>query len=201
MENQNLSIRSQLGSPTLRPDLPIKANDQKAVFQEIYMLLMRLAKIYQVPNWDNTNAELLTEWLTEEFKHYGTDLILETLRNPPKLNEQAWRLTPDTLREWIDLTRNKRVENQIKEESQKRQEINYTNEYTPRVHELVEKFKAQLAEGNKAVPAMTEKEIKEEGQHRPKQKSYVPPDIEYVKAWEEKIKAFQAMVRKDKGIE
>ena len=144
--------------------------------QDLFLAIMKLAKIYQIPNFDNTNAELLAEWLMEEYKHQDLDLIQETLRNPPRLNDQAWRLTPDTLREWIDLTRIKRADLKIKEESQKRQETINENmaQLSLETQKMVADYIAKLMPEKKSYE-LTSQEIKENGQLRPKKVKNVYP--------------------------
>lgn len=134
------------------------------------MAIMKIAKIYQIPNFDNTNAELLSEWLMDEYKHHDLALVQETLRNPPRLNDQAWRLTPDTLREWIDLTRIKQAEKANVKESQKRQDIEVIE---PALSEETQKMVADYIASlipEKTTYQLTKEQIQEEGQIRPKQK-------------------------------
>jgi len=161
-------------SQTLKPNLAIRLQDRKTLYRELFLSIMKLAKLYAVPQFDNTNGELLTEWILDEYKHQDLDLIQETLRNPPRLNDQAWRLTPDTLREWIDLTRIKRADLKIKEESQKRQETINENmaQLSPETQKMVADYIASLMP-EKTTYQMTKEEIKEEGKIRPKQKRAV----------------------------
>jgi len=156
--------------------MAIRLNDSRLVMQDLFLAIMKLAKIYQIPNFDNTNAELLAEWLMEEYKHQDLDLIQETLRNPPRLNDQAWRLTPDTLREWIDLTRIKRADLKIKEESQKRQETINENmaQLSLETQKMVADYIAKLMPEKKSYE-LTSQEIKENGQLRPKKVKNVYP--------------------------
>ena len=166
--------------------MPIKANNPKLAFQEIFMLLMRIAKIYQIPNWDNTNAELLTEWLIDEYQHHNLELVSKTLRNPPKLNDTAWRLTPDTLREWIDYTRNKEADLKIRIDSEKRQDFKFDtpDDMSDETKAMIQEYINSLS-GFKQVQAMSEADVKKYGRERPVQKlpeslGYVPPNKEYL---------------------
>lgn len=150
--------------------MAIRLNDSRLVMQDLFMAIMKIAKIYQIPNFDNTNAELLSEWLMDEYKHHDLALVQETLRNPPRLNDQAWRLTPDTLREWIDLTRIKQAEKANVKESQKRQDIEVIE---PALSEETQKMVADYIASlmpEKTTYQLTKEQIQEEGQIRPKQK-------------------------------
>lgn len=106
---------------SLMPSLPLKVQDEKLLTKELCDLLDRLVKLYQIKDFDEVNSLLLAEWLIEEYKYYDLDLVLTALRKPPVTRDQAWRLTPDTLTNWIDLTRFKRESDKAKKESEERQ--------------------------------------------------------------------------------
>jgi hypothetical protein len=148
---------------------------------EICSLLNRLVKIYQIPNVDNESIVYLSEWILDEYKHNDLALIQEALKNPPRNDMNTWRLTPDTIRFWIDTTREKRFDRQIKEESRKRQEAeNQRHKYSPETEKMIQDFKNKLLEGVQRVPELTEREIKENGQTRPKAIKYTGTDKEYL---------------------
>src|SRR5574343_484643 len=123
MELQKSSPTLPSVTQSLEPALPLRAQNKELLWVELCNLLDRVAMLYQVPNYSSkTNGMLLAEWLMAEYKHHEYELIKTALNNPPPLHEQAWRLTPDTLRSWIDYTRIKREEKRQAEESAKRQQ-------------------------------------------------------------------------------
>lgn len=163
--------------------------------------LDRIAKLYQIPNYDLTvNSMLLSEWIMEEYQHHDLELILETLRKPPVLNDQTWRLTPDTLKTWIDLKRTERENDRIKKESEQRQQKSVQNQdLSEETVRLVEEFKTKLKEGVKTVAPLTESEIKQEGQHRPKKPVYHAPGLDYFKEVESRIRTAQYLTIKERN--
>jgi len=174
---------------TLKPNMAIRLNDAKLVMRDLFLAIMKIAKVYQIPNFDNTNAELLAEWILEEYQHHDLELVQTALRNPPRLNDQAWRLTPDTLREWIELTRIKRANLKDAEESKKRQELEVVkNDISPETQKLIKETLNNLLDGPKNVMTLSPDEIKEEGQTRPKAFKHPSTDAGYVKEWAERVK-------------
>jgi hypothetical protein len=157
---------------------------------ELCKLLDRLAIIYQIPNYDmKVNSMLLAEWILDTYKHEDYDLVRESLRNPVRLNDHTWRLTPDSISGWIDYTRNKRAERNLLEESRKRQESeNKKHEYSPETEKMIQDFKNMLLDGVQSVPGLSEKEIKENGQVRPKAFSHPSTDKIYVIEWGQRVR-------------
>ncbi len=142
--------------------------------------LDRIAKLYQIPNYDFTvNSMLLAEWILDEYKHHQLELVLETLRKPPILNDQAWRLTPDTLKNWIDLKRIERANLKERQESLKRQSEpvkEIPKDEKERIDLLIEEFKAKLSDGFKNSTSgwqYVAEKIKEEDKNRLKGKSVI----------------------------
>ncbi len=166
---------------SLEPSLPLKSQDQETLTIEICKLLDRLAIIYQIPNYDmKVNSLLLAEWILDNYKHEDYDLVRESLRNPVRLNDHTWRLTPDSISGWVDYTRNKRAELAFKEESRKRQESEQqSHKFSAETEKMIQDFKNKLLDGVQIVPKLTEKEIKETGQTRPKAVKYKGTDKEY----------------------
>lgn len=166
--------------------MALKLQDQALLMTNICDLLDRIAKIYQIPNYDyEVNSILLAEWILDEYKHYDLNLVQETLRNPPKLNDQAWRLTPDTIRDWIDLKRNKEADLKIKQESEKRQSNDFenTDDLSPETRKMVQDYLNSLI-GIKEVNPLTDEDVKKYGKERLKKEAkslgYVPPNKEYL---------------------
>lgn len=75
--------------------------EKKEVIKLLAYSLQRLAKLYQVPNWDENNAVFLAEWIYENYKYDSLDDVMVCLINPPDTGDKNWRLTPDTIREWM----------------------------------------------------------------------------------------------------
>jgi len=165
--------------------MALKNLDTRLLMEELCKALDRLAVIYQIPNYDpKVNSILLAEWILENYQHHDLALVQEALRNPPRLsetNDHTWRLTPDSISGWIDYTRIKRANQREVEESRKRQEeAQPKHQYSPETEKMIADFQNKLLEGVQKVPALTEKEIKENGQLRPKAVKYNGTDKEYL---------------------
>lgn len=109
MENK-LSKTQQTSLVNITSDSVIKEQNTKDVKRNIALLLQRLSKLYQVPNWTEENAILLTEWIYENYQYETFDTIYEVLINPPKTGNKNWRLTPDTIQEWMSIQLDKEAE-------------------------------------------------------------------------------------------
>jgi hypothetical protein len=157
---------------------------------DICKSLNRLIKIYQIPNIDNETVMFLAEWIMEEYKHNDLQLIEEALKYPPKNEMNTWRLTPDTIRYWIDVTREKIFDRNAKEESRKRQEAE-TPKHQYSTEKMIQDFKNSLLDGIKTVSQMDEAEIKANGQLRPKAFKHPQTDEVYVREWIKRIKVHQ----------
>ncbi len=142
-------------------------------------LLKRLAKLYQVPNWDSDSEILLTEWILEMYPTESIETVIKCLTNPPiavKTEGKTWRLTPDVINSWMEreieretIKREKQIHNDKKEEE------NWSEEGIAKFKELVEKAPA-YSRG----PAMSQQEIEEEGQEQPKKPKYVSTTKEHL---------------------
>jgi len=64
-------------------------------------MLQRLSKLYQLNNWTEENAVFLGEWIFDNYKFDSLDDVIACLSNPPLTESKQWRLTPDTIREWM----------------------------------------------------------------------------------------------------
>lgn len=69
--------------------------------QLIADLLSRLARLYQIPNWTPLASVELAEWTYDNYKFEWPETIIKALTNPPAGSDRTWRLTPDTITEWI----------------------------------------------------------------------------------------------------
>ena len=78
-------------------------------------MLQRLSKLYQLNNWTEENAVYLAEWISENYKFDSLDDVIVVLSNPPITEQKQWRLTPDTIREWMAIQLEKTAEKMEKE--------------------------------------------------------------------------------------
>lgn len=93
----------------------IREQEPKEMKKLIAMLLQRLAKLYQIPNWTEENAILLTEWIHINYQYEEIDCIVNILTNPPNTGNKNWRLTPDTVQEWMSVELDKQAEKREKD--------------------------------------------------------------------------------------
>ena len=199
MQNNQQLQQQRTGALSLITTLPLKNQDQSELMAEICKLLTRLVKIYQVPNIDNEALVYLSEWMMTEYQHHDFALIMEALKYPPKNRDNTWRLTPDTIRFWIDTTMEKRFDREQVEASKKRQESEtIKTPFSPETEKLIQDFKNMLLDGISRVPEMTPEEIKANGQVRPKAFKVPSTDSSYVKEWADKIHKYQEQTYRDR---
>ncbi len=159
---------------------------------EICKALNRLIKIYQIPNIDQEAVMFLAEWIMDEYQHNDFELIQEALKYPPRNLDNTWRMTPDTIRFWIDKTREKLFDKKAKEESEARQKFeDKPKEFSPETEKLIQDFKNKLLDGIRTVPEMDDKDIKANGQVRPKAIVRASTDENYVSEWVGRIRNHQ----------
>ena len=200
MESKKLSVTHQNAMNSLEPGLPLKMQNQQNLMLEVCKLLDRLAVIYQIPNYDmKVNSMLLAEWIMDNYKYEDYGLVVESLRNPVRLNDHTWRLTPDSISGWIEHTRIKRAEKAQAEESKKRQEMEISkSDISPETQKLIQETLNKLLDGPKNVMTLSPDEIKEEGQTRPKAFKHPSTDAGYVKEWTERVKRHAEMTYRER---
>lgn len=115
-----LSKIQQALSTTTSKGLIIKEQEAKETKKIIALLLQRLSKLYQIPNWTEENAVILTEWIHENYKYETLDTIMQVLTNPPNTGAKNWRLTPDTIQEWMSIQLEKEAEAREKEHEKRK---------------------------------------------------------------------------------
>jgi len=98
-----LMIQNQGLMKLSRTDMVLAEQDKAQSIKLISYLLQRLSKLYQLPNWTEENAVFLAEWIYDNYKYDSLDDVITCLRNPPHTDNKQWRLTPDTIREWMGL--------------------------------------------------------------------------------------------------
>lgn len=92
------------------------------------MLLMRLKRLYQIPDFTEVHSVDLAEWIIGNYKWEEGATIESCLNNPPATETEKtnWRLTPDTIRTWmavaIDRVAEKR-EREVQQLKNKEKEI------------------------------------------------------------------------------
>lgn len=101
----------------------LREQDKNEVLIHIAGLLQRLGKLFQIPNWSEENAVILAEWVYDNYKFDSLKAVTECLKNPP-IEGKNWRLTPDTIQEWMSKTLEKvsiqlEKENAVMKESHK----------------------------------------------------------------------------------
>ncbi len=104
---KRVSLSRQLTqlAPTLKPSTVLREQPQAEVAIEIARLLKRLAKLYQVPNWDSDSEILLTEWIMDTYQTEQIETVIKCLTKPPiavKTEGKTWRLTPDVINSWME---------------------------------------------------------------------------------------------------
>lgn len=156
------------GTTSLPTTLPLKKQVESDLMAELCKMLNRIIKIYQIPNVDNEALVYLSEWIMDEYQHNDLALIQEALKYPPRNPDNTWRMTPDTIRFWIDQTREKVFDRKLKEESKTRQEAdNQKHQYSPETEAMIQEYKNKLLDGVQSVHQLSDTEIKANGQVRP----------------------------------
>lgn len=103
-------IQSQGLTKLSRTELVLADQDKSQTITLIAYLLQRLSKLYQLTNWTEENAVFLAEWIYDNYKFDSLDDIIKCLRNPPHTENKQWRLTPDTIKEWMKIILEERAE-------------------------------------------------------------------------------------------
>lgn len=100
---QSEVIRShqQTGLAILSKDVILKEQDSKEVIKHLALLLNRLGKLYLIPGWTEENAVILAEWVYDNYKFEQLSVVTKCLNNPPRTEENNWRLTPDLIQKWM----------------------------------------------------------------------------------------------------
>jgi len=92
---------------------------------------------------------------------------------PPQTKDNNWRLTPDTIREWMEIELDKQAEAREREHSREKAKKVDTQEQeplSPDTDEMISKYLASLS-GLREVQALTDQDIKKYGKERIKKPS------------------------------
>lgn len=153
---------------------------QESVIKVLVASLMKLAKLYQIKDFDTETAVLNAHWITQNYKYEQLETITRCLENPPSVGEKIWRITPDVVQSWMAAYLDKRYAEREKEiHNQKFQmdgsvdELN--NESDPRLEAWLKEL-----ETKEGIRPISKEDIKYEGGEKPKKPNYVPPPPEYV---------------------
>lgn len=109
---------------------------------------MRLAKLYQVPNFDTENAVYLSEWTYDNYQWEDLETITGVLTNPPTTQDERgntetnWRITPDRIQRWMAVVLDQKA---AQREAEHNKIKSASKEKLPDVD--YEGFKKRLAEG------------------------------------------------------
>lgn len=162
---------------SLTPSTVLREQPRGEAIKLIADKLDLLAKLYQVPNWDGLNGLLMAEWIMDEYPTDQIQTVIKCLDRPKSANK-AWRITPDTIREWmaaeqdaLAAKREKYIHNKKHEELAPAPPQEISEETQKLINDHCE---ALLAGLSKPIP-ITEDEIKREGQEKPIKKYPVLP--------------------------
>jgi len=105
--------------------------DKEATIAQIASMLNQLAKLYQIPNFNGENAVLLSKWIINKYAYEPLDIIIDCLVNPPSTGEKNWRLTPDTIEQWLSIRLEEQAEKREKEYQKEKQRLRELESLTP----------------------------------------------------------------------
>lgn len=148
---------------------------QESVIKVLVASLMKLAKLYQIKDFDTETAVLNAHWITQNYKYEQLDNVTRCLENPPSINEKVWRINPDIIQTWISVfldsiyaKREKEIHNQKFIEEPE-------GEPDPRLEAWLKEL-----ESKEGIRPISKEDVKYEGGEKPKKPNYVPPPPEYV---------------------
>lgn len=192
MQKQSEIALSQNGLTTSSIERSVilkEQTDKKEVLKTLVYLLNRIAKLYQIPNFDNENAVLLASWINETYKYDPFDCIESALTNPGPLDSTSYRLTPDVVSEWIAIELDKRatqLESEHKKNKAKTIEFElpeHAEELSEETNRMIQDFINDLSKHQKPTP-ITSEMIQEMGKERIKPRSasagHLPCPAEYL---------------------
>lgn len=146
---------------------PLRLLPEDETIDKISKALLRLATLYQIPNFSAPNALILAESIMENFPHKTLDLILDTLRNPPTIYDkgnvaQSWRLNPDTVKAWVNAKAIEREEQRLKAEARENASKPIeVKPLSPETQQKINEFLNSLASASvREVPKVSGAELK-----------------------------------------
>ena len=159
---------------SLKPSTILRDQPSKpSLAAHISSLLLQIAKLYQVPNFDETNALMLAKDTIERFKFEPIEVVIKCLENPPSTGEKNWRLTPDTIAQWMTIVLEKEselLEREHQKTKSKSIEFEVPQDITLETEKMIQEYINSLSDF-KSVPKLTDGYINKNGQRKPKQHS------------------------------
>lgn len=79
------------------------------VIYSLVGLLKRVARLYQIPGFKDEDALELADWILDRYPTELSETVIRALKNPPLVTNWKkdqvtnWRLTPDTIGEWMSI--------------------------------------------------------------------------------------------------
>lgn len=147
---------------------------QESVIKVLCASLLRLAKMYQIKDFDTETAVLNAHWITQNYKYEQLQTVTKCLENPPSTGDKIWRITPDVIQDWFRAYLDRVYAEQERQIHNQKFTEEPEGDPDPRLEEWLKEL-----DNNEAVRPITEEEVKKEGQERPAKPHYVPPDAEY----------------------
>ncbi len=152
----------------------------------IASLLIKIAKMYQVPNFDEETALLLAIDTIDRYQYDPVDVLVKCLESPPSTGQKNWRLTPDTISEWMGIALEReadRLERAHNNKKTEKAEIEANPEISQETEKMVKDYINSLSDFKKVAP-LPEGYEKEYGCREPKKVShsagYVQPSQQYI---------------------
>lgn len=174
----NEQLITQYGS-TVLSELP-----QENVLKVLCASLMRLAKMYQIKDFDMETAVLNAHWIIQNYKYEQLTTVTRCLENPPPIDDKIWRITPDVIQSWMAAYLDKLYAQKEKEVHNEKHKEEPEGDPDPRLAEWLKELEAKET----PVRPITEEEVKKEGEEKPYKPSYTPPGREYKIMMDLKVK-------------
>ena len=151
----------------------------------IALLILKIARMYQIPNFDEEACILLAEDTIERYKYEPVEVLVKCLERPPSTGEKNWRLTPDTISEWMRITLEREADNLEREHKKlksQKVEFDLPVDIKPETQALIQGFINSLS--TQKIAPLPDGYVQEYGQRKPKKVShssgYVQPSQEEV---------------------
>jgi hypothetical protein len=172
---------------SLKPGTILKEQPNKETLEgHIASLLIKIAKTYQVPNFDEETALLLAIDTIDRYQYDPVDVLVKCLERPPSTGQKNWRLTPDTISEWMGIALEReadRLERAHQNKKTEKAEIEANLEISQETEKMVKDYINSLSDFKKVAP-LPEGYEKEYGRREPKKVShsagYVQPSEQYI---------------------
>jgi len=149
--------------------LILKEQDERTVIKDLALRLLNVAKLFTI-DYSEESAVLLAQWVYNNYRYELLETVQKVLSNPPKTGERVWRLTPDTITDWmaieLEAQAKERERTLHNEKTENAKDLEWTDERLTQWAEVIDNM-----QGFKRGPALSPQEVEEEGQAEPKRKS------------------------------